>query len=123
MSFLKEFREFAVKGNAFDLAIGVIIGTAFGKIVSSLVSDVLMPLIGILIGQIDFSALTITIGSAQIRYGLFLQSIVDFVIVALVIFLTIKQMNRFRKKAEPAASSVSAEVQLLTEIRDAVRSR
>ncbi|MDD5624020.1 MAG: large-conductance mechanosensitive channel protein MscL [Candidatus Peribacteraceae bacterium] len=123
MSILKEFRDFAVKGNALDLAIGVIIGAAFGKIVSSLVNDVLMPLIGLLIGNIDFSTLAIGIGSAQVKYGLFLQSVVDFLIVAFMIFLVVKQMNRFNKKAPPAPAEPPADVKLLTEIRDIMKAK
>lgn len=116
---LKEFRDFAMKGNVIDLAVGVIVGTAFGKIVSSLVGDVLMPLLGVLLGKLDFSSLAITIGSSTIKYGMFLQSVVDFVIVAFCIFLLIQQLQRFKKKEAPAsAPETPAEVKLLTEIRD-----
>ncbi len=122
MSITKEFRDFAIRGNVIDLAVGVIIGAAFGKIVSSLVSDVIMPLIGLILGNLDFSALTLTIGSASIKYGSFLQAIVDFFIVAFCIFLFIKQVNRFKPVSAPVAPvQESAEVKLLTEIRDAVR--
>lgn len=122
MSILKEFRDFAMKGNVLDLAVGVIIGGAFGKIVSSLVSDILMPTIGLLLGNIDFSALSLTVGDATIAYGLFLQAVVDFVIVAFCIFIMIKQVNRFKAKPAPAAPAVPpAEVQLLTEIRDLLK--
>lgn len=119
---LHEFRDFAMKGNVLDLAIGVIIGTAFGKIVTSLVGDVLMPTIGILLGQLDFSSLKMTVGESVINYGLFLQSVVDFVIVAFCIFLLVKQVNRFQKKKEESPSSdLPQDVKLLTEIRDLLR--
>ena len=98
---LKEFREFAMRGNVLDLAVAVIIGGAFGKIVASLVNDVLMPLIGLVMGGINFSDLAITVGAASIKYGVFIQSIIDFIIVAFVIFLIVRTMNRM-KKQEPA---------------------
>jgi large conductance mechanosensitive channel len=123
-SLLQEFRDFAMKGNVLDLAVGVIIGGAFGKIVSSLVSDILMPAIGLILGSIDFSTLALTIGESKIAYGMFLQSVVDFVIVAFCIFMMIKQMNRFKKPAAaPAAPEVPADIKLLTEIRDALRAK
>jgi large conductance mechanosensitive channel len=100
---LKEFKEFAMKGNVLDLAVGVIIGAAFGKIVSSLVSDIIMPMVGLLLGRVNFSTLAITIGSARIGYGVFLQTVVDFLIVAFVIFLMVKQANKLRKNPVPAA--------------------
>ena len=103
MSMLQEFKSFALKGNALDLAIGVIVGGAFGKIVSSLVNDVLMPLLGILLGKVDFSSLVLSIGEAKIAYGMFIQSVIDFVIVAFCIFMMVKQLNRFKKpEAAPA---------------------
>jgi large conductance mechanosensitive channel len=98
---LKDFKEFAMRGNVMDLAIAVIIGGAFGKIIASLVNDVLMPLIGLLLGGLDFSGLSITVGDAVVKYGAFIQSIVDFVIVAFVIFMLVRAMNRL-KKQEPA---------------------
>lgn len=97
---LKEFREFAIRGNVIDLAVAVIIGGAFGKIISSLVDDIIMPLIGLLIGGVDFSSLAIQVGSAQVKYGAFIQNIVDFLIIAFVIFLMVRAMNRF-KREEP----------------------
>ncbi len=121
---LKEFRDFAMKGNVVDLAVGVIIGAAFGKIVASLVGDVIMPVIGLILGQVDFSGLAITVGSATIKYGMFLQTVVDFVIVAFCIFLLIQQLQRFKKQAPPApaaAPEVPADVKLLTEIRDLLK--
>jgi len=105
---LKEFRDFAMRGNVIDLAVGVIIGGAFGKIIGSLVNDVLMPLIGLLLGGINFSGLSATVGDAVITYGAFIQAIVDFVIIAFVIFLIIRTMNRMQKPA-PAADPTTKE--------------
>jgi len=96
----KEFREFAIRGNVIDLAVAVIIGGAFGKIVTSLVDDIIMPIIGLLIGGIDFKSLAFQIGSAKVTYGSFIQNVVDFIIIAFVIFLIVRAMNRF-KKQEP----------------------
>ncbi len=98
---LKEFKEFVMRGNVLDLAVAVIIGGAFGKIIGSLVNDILMPLIGLLMGGIDFSALSVTVGDAIVSYGAFIQAIVDFLIVAFVIFMIIKSANA-EKKEEPA---------------------
>jgi large conductance mechanosensitive channel len=97
---LKEFREFALRGNVMDLAVAVIIGGAFGAIVTSLVNDILMPLIGLLMGGVDFSGLAIVVGGAEVRYGAFIQSIVNFIIIAFVIFLIVRAMNRL-KREEP----------------------
>lgn len=116
---LKEFKEFAMKGNVFDMAIGVILGGAFGKIVSSLVSDVLMPPIGLLMGRVDFSSLFVNLsgqpqpslaaaksaGAPTINYGVFLQTVLDFVIIAWVIFMVVKQINRFKKSDAPSPST------------------
>lgn len=131
MSMLKEFKEFAVKGNVVDMAVGIIIGVAFGKIVSSFVADVLMPPIGLLIGGVDFSNLMITLKAAEegveavvIRYGMFLQAVFDFVIVAFAVFMAVRALNSMRKKeAEtPAAPPApSAQEQLLMEIRDLLK--
>jgi len=99
---LKEFREFVMRGNVLDLAIGVIIGGAFGKIISSLVNDILMPLIGLLFGGIDLTELKTEIGSGVISWGLFLQTVIDFIIVAFVIFLIIRSANRLKKAPLPA---------------------
>lgn len=99
---LKEFKEFALRGNVIDLAVGVIIGGAFGKIVSSLVGDVLMPLIGLITGGINFSGLAFTVGEATVRYGAFLQAVVDFLIIAFSVFLMVRAFNRLRPKPEPA---------------------
>ena len=121
MSWTKEFREFAVKGNVVDLAVGVIIGGAFGKIVSSLVEDLVMPLVGILIGGLDFKNLVLQVGAAKITYGKFLQVCVDFFIIALVIFLAVRLINRFREAQAPAAPP--RQEQLLEEIRDLLKAR
>ena len=125
MSWIREFREFAVKGNVVDLAVGVIIGTAFGKIVSSFVADIIMPLIGILIGGIHYEDLVLAVGEAQITYGKFLQNVIDFVVIAWVIFLMVKTINHFRRKqeAEPPAAPPPRDVQLLEEIRDLLKSK
>jgi len=122
----KEFKSFAFKGNVLDLAIGVIIGAAFGKIVSSLVNDLITPLLGILLGGLDFSSLSAQVGDATITYGVFIQTVIDFLLVAVSIFLFIKIISKTRKKAEekPAAPPApSAEEALLAEIRDLLKSR
>jgi len=130
MAIIKEFKEFAMRGNVVDLAVGVIIGAAFGKIVSSLVNDIIMPPIGFLLGGIDFSDKKIILVQADaakkvaevaIRYGTFINSIIDFVIVAFCIFLVIKGINSMKKKEEEAPAAAPApsnEEVLLTEIRD-----
>jgi large conductance mechanosensitive channel len=105
---LKEFRDFALRGNVMDLAVAVIIGGAFGKIIASLVNDVLMPLIGLILGGLDFGSLSFTVKDAVVNYGKFIQSIVDFTIVAFVIFMIVRTMNRM-KKAEPAAAPTTKE--------------
>ncbi len=124
---LNDFKAFAMRGNVIDMAVGVIIGGAFGKIVSSIVDDLLMPIIGIIIGGIDFKNLSLTIGDAKITYGNFLQNTIDFLIIAFCIFLIIKgitAMTNKIKKDEAAAAEEAApaepseEVKLLTEIRD-----
>jgi len=123
---LQEFKKFALRGNVLDLAIGVIIGGAFGKIVTSLVNDALMPIIGLLLGGIDFSNLEITVKDAAIRYGAFLQSIVDFLIIAFSIFIFVKTINKMKKKEEekpPTPPEPSKEELLLTEIRDILKDR
>ena len=105
---LKEFREFAMRGNVLDLAVAVIIGGAFGKIITSLVADVLMPLIGLVLGGINFSEQAFTVGAAVVKWGLFVQSIIDFAIIAFVIFMLVRTMNRM-KKEEPAAAPTTKE--------------
>jgi large conductance mechanosensitive channel len=121
--FVAEFKAFAMRGNVVDLAVAVVIGAAFGKIVSSLVENVIMPIIGILVGGVDFTGWALTVGSATITYGKFIQSIFDFVIVAFVIFMVVKAMAKLKKEEEtPAApKEPSVEVKLLTEIRDSLR--
>ncbi len=99
----KEFKAFVMRGNVLDLAVAVIIGGAFGKIIGSLVNDILMPLIGLLLGGVSFADLMITVGAAEVKYGAFIQAIVDFLIIAFVIFLIVKAANSMKKKEEPAA--------------------
>jgi large conductance mechanosensitive channel len=125
MSLLKEFRDFAVKGNVVDLAVGVIIGAAFGKIVSSLVEDIVMPGVGAMVGGLDFKALAVQVGGAKIAYGKFLQTCVDFVIIAASIFFAVKVIHHFRRKAEekPSAAPPPRQEQLLEEIRDLLKQR
>ena len=133
MGMMKEFKEFAVKGNAVDMAVGIIIGAAFGKIVSSLVKDVIMPPVGLLTGGIDFSKLHIELQPATeeveavaLNYGVFINHLLDFLIVAFVIFIVVKGMNAAKKKEEEAPAppaKPSKEEVLLTEIRDALRAR
>lgn len=120
-----EFKEFISKGNVIDMAVGVIIGGAFGKIVTSLVNDMIMPLVGIIIGGHDFTGLTLNVGSASIRYGAFLQSVVDFLIIAFCIFVFIKIINKFKKKKvkKEETSKKSDEVILLEEIRDLLKGK
>jgi len=135
MSMASEFKEFAVKGNVVDLAVGIIIGGAFGKIVSSIVNDVIMPPIGLLLGKVDFSNLFINLsgqqaasladakkaGLATLNYGLFLNTCIEFLIVAFAVFLLVKQINRLKKEAPPAPATPPeppADVKLLGEIRD-----
>jgi large conductance mechanosensitive channel len=130
MSMIKEFKEFAMRGNVVDLAVGIIIGGAFGKIVTSLVNDVIMPPIGVLLGGVDFSSLAITLKQAAagepgvvIKYGSFINTVIDFVIVAFAIFLLIRAINSFKKKEEAAPAAPPKEEVLLTEIRDLLKSR
>ena len=137
---LKEFKEFAMRGNVLDMAVGIIIGAAFGKIVSSLVADLIMPPIGLLMGNVDFSNLFIDLsgashptlaaakaaGAATINYGLFINTVLDFIIVAFAIFLLIKQVNRFGKKKEEAPApppEPTTQEKLLAEIRDLLKAR
>lgn len=128
MSFLKDFKEFAVKGNVVDMAVGVVIGTAFGKIVSSLVTDVIMPPLGYVTGGIDFTKRSVVLPALQagqepvtVRYGAFIQTIFDFVIIALAIFVAVRVLNRLKhKEPPPAAAPVRQEV-LLEEIRDLLK--
>lgn len=126
MGILKEFKEFAMRGNVMDMAVGVIIGGAFGKIVSSLVDDVIMPVIGVLTGGVDFSKLSLMVGDAEVKYGMFIQNIIDFLIIAICIFSMIKVMNSIsaKKKEEPAApAEPSNEEKLLSEICDLLKNK
>ncbi|MBP8949936.1 MAG: large conductance mechanosensitive channel protein MscL [Candidatus Promineofilum sp.] len=122
---IKEFREFIMRGNVMDLAVAVIIGGAFTAIINSLVNDIIMPLIGIILGGVDFTSLSITVGNAVVTYGNFIQAIINFLLIALVLFLLIRAMNRMnRKKVEaPAPPVPSVEEKLLTEIRDLLRAQ
>ena len=128
MSFMKEFREFAMRGNVVDMAVGVIIGGAFGKIVSSLVADVVMPVLGILTGGVDFKDLKYVLEPANgdipavtLNYGMFIQNVFDFVIIAFAIFLMVKGINKLKKPVEEAAAEPSNEEKLLSEIRDLLK--
>ena len=124
MSMMKEFKAFAMRGNVMDLAVGVIIGAAFGKIVSSLVDNILMPIVGILMQGVKFDTLMIKVGDAEIKYGTFIGSIIDFLIIAFVIFMLVKGMNSMMKeeKAAPAEPPAPTKDQtLLTEIRDLLK--
>ena len=125
MGFIKEFKEFAMKGNVMDMAVGVIIGGAFGKIVSSLVDDVLMPLIGVVTGGVDFTGLIAKVGDAEVKYGVFIQNIIDFLIIAFCIFLMIKAMNKMKKEEPeaPAAPAGPTQEELLAEIRDLLKAK
>ena len=127
MSFIKEFREFAMRGNVVDMAVGVIIGGAFGKIVSSLVADVFMPVLGILTGGVGFKDLKITLADAvgetpavTLNYGVFIQNVFDFIIIAFAIFMMIKALNKL-KKPEEKVKELTTEEKLLTEIRDLLK--
>ena len=131
MSMMAEFKSFAMRGNVIDMAVGIVIGGAFGKIVSSFVNDVLMPPIGMMMGGVDFSDLAVVLKEASgdvvavtLNYGSFIQTVVDFLIIAFAIFMVIKAMNNMKKKEEEAPEAPpkpSAEVELLTEIRDSLK--
>ena len=133
MSMMTEFKNFAMRGNVVDMAVGIVIGGAFGKIVSSFVSDVLMPPIGMLMGGVDFKDLAVVLQEATaevaavtVNYGAFIQTVLDFIIIAFAIFMVVKAMNSMKKKEEaaPAApAKPSAEVELLTEIRDSLKNK
>jgi large conductance mechanosensitive channel len=133
MGMMKEFKEFAVRGNVVDMAVGIIIGAAFGKIVSSLVGDVIMPPIGVLLGEVDFSNLAFTVKEAAgeapavvISYGKFIQTVIDFIIIAFAIFIAIKAINSLKRKEEQASKTPPqppAQEVLLKEIRDLLKER
>jgi large conductance mechanosensitive channel len=123
-NFIKDFKAFAMRGNVVDLAVAVVIGAAFGKIVTSLVANIVTPLIGVLVGGVDFSSLEVAVGEATIQYGLFIQSVFDFIIVALAIFMAIKAMSKLKKEEEKLPESPkppSEDIVLLREIRDSLR--
>ena len=128
MSMMKEFKEFAMRGNLLDMAVGIIIGVAFGKIISSLVSDVIMPPIGFLLGGVDFSHLGITLRQAtetapavMLKYGVFINTVIDFLIIAFAIFLLVRGVNSLRKKQEAAPAAPPKQEVLLEEIRDLLK--
>ncbi len=123
-NFVDEFKAFAMRGNVVDLAVAVVIGAAFGKIVSSLVENIVMPLLGMLIGGVNFTNLAVQVGDATIMYGVFIQSVFDFVVVAFAIFMAIKALKKLEKPVETPAAAPAApseEVVLLREIRDSLR--
>ena len=124
MSFAREFREFAIKGNVVDLAVGVIIGAAFGKIVASVVEDMVMPLIGTMLGGVNFAGLSVVVGTATIKYGKFLQTCLDFLIIAWAIFLMVKLINRMKRESPPVPAAPPPPTRqevLLEEIRDLLK--
>ena len=130
MGMMQEFREFAVKGNAVDMAVGIITGAAFGKIVSSVVDDVVMPPIGLMLGGVDFSDLKLTLKDAvgdvpavTLNWGTFIQTCINFAIIAFAVFLLVKAINSLKKKEEAAPAAPPAQEVLLTEIRDLLKSR
>lgn len=126
MSFLSEFKAFAMKGNVIDLAVGIVIGAAFGKIVSALVDAIVMPIVGMLIGGFDFKTLIVKVGAAELKYGVFIQAVVEFIVIAFALFLVVKAMVRLQKKEEEAPTAPPAptnEEKLLMEIRDALKQR
>ncbi|OGG65615.1 hypothetical protein A3I99_02565 [Candidatus Kaiserbacteria bacterium RIFCSPLOWO2_02_FULL_45_11b] len=126
-NFVKEFKAFAMRGNVVDLAVAVVIGAAFGKIVSSLVENIVTPLIGVLLGGVDFSGLSFTIGESIIKYGVFLQSIFDFMVIAFAIFMALKALSRLKNKEEIVVDEppkpIPEDIILLREIRDELRGR
>lgn len=119
-----EFKAFAMRGNVVDLAVAVVIGAAFGKIVSSLVENIVTPLIGVLVGGVDFTTLSLKVGDATVTYGVFLQSIFDFVVIAFAVFMALKALSNLQKKEEAAPSApapIPEDIMLLREIRDSLR--
>lgn len=126
-NFMQEFKDFALKGNVLDLAIGVVIGAAFGKIVSSLVDNIIMPLVGMILGGVSFSDLHVVVGSADLKYGLFIQSVVDFVIIALSLFVFVKVLigltKRRKEEEEAAPEEVNKSEEYLKEIRDLLQAK
>ena len=121
MGMISEFKEFAMKGSMVDMAVGIIIGAATGKVVSALVDSVIMPVVGVLMGGVDFSNLSIKVGEAAIGYGAFIQAIIDFIIIAFVIFMLLKLINSMKKNSGEEAKTTSEETELLREIRDLLK--
>ena len=124
--FLEEFKSFAMRGNVMDLAVGVIVGGAFGSITTSLIDDIIMPVVGIFVSESSFADLSLEVGGAVITYGNFIQAVLNFLIMAFVVFCLVKALNSFHRKKEappPSAPKASAEEKLLTEIRDLLRER
>jgi len=123
MGMVSEFKEFAMKGSLMDMAVGIIIGAAIGKMVGALVDSILMPLIGMAMGGVDFSSLAMKVGEASIGYGAFIQALIDFLIVAFVIFMILRMINKMQKTKEEEPAAPAEDVQLLTEIRDLLKQR
>jgi len=121
MSLVSEFKEFAMKGSLMDMAVGIIIGAAIGKVVGALVESILMPLIGTVMGGIDFSSLAMKVGDASIGYGAFIQALIDFIIVAFVIFMILRAMNNMKKAESEEEAAPAEDIALLTEIRDLLK--
>ena len=121
MGMVSEFKEFAMKGSMMDMAAGIIIGAAIGKVVGALVENILMPIIGAVMGGVDFSGLSMKVGEAAIGYGAFIQALIDFLIIAFVIFMLLKTINNLKKKEEEAPAEPAEDVALLTEIRDLLK--
>lgn len=123
MGMVSEFKEFAMKGSLMDMAVGIIIGAAIGKMVGALVDSILMPLIGLVMGGVDFSTLAVKVGDASVNYGAFIQALIDFTIIAFVIFMLLRMINKMKKAQEEEPDEPSDEVVLLGEIRDLLSQR
>jgi large conductance mechanosensitive channel len=123
MSFLKEFKAFAMRGNVVDLAVAVVIGTAFGKIVAALVDGIIMPVMGLMLGGINIADKSFTLGEATIKWGMFLQTIIDFTIIAFAIFIIVRLINKLQKKQEAASVPPTTQEKLLMEIRDLLKNK
>lgn len=121
MGMLTEFKNFAVKGNVLDLAIGIVIGAAFGGIVTAVVDNILMPIVGMLTGGIDFKSLSVKVGSAELKYGMFIQASITFIIIAFFLFLVVQAANKMKAKEPPAVPTISSTDLLLMQIRDELK--
>ncbi len=121
MGMLNEFKKFAIKGNVLDLAVGIVIGAAFGNIVNAVVDNILMPIVGILTGGIDFKSKSFKVGSAELKYGLFIQATITFLIIAFFLFLVVQAANKLKTKETPAKPVISSTDQLLMQIRDELK--